>query len=197
MKERLTYFLIILILGLTSWGFEHEYSSQKQKAERLTQDFKAINGKLEYFTTQNGTIAARNQALQVKVNELSTVFPKAETELQNLDVKPKRLESYSESAMAQDKEIHTTIRDSVLKDSVHARSFSFHDDFYTIKGIAIGDSELLKIHSVDTIIQVVYHGKRIRPWLWIFSPRTLEQVISAKNPNTKIIFNKTIQIVKQ
>jgi len=197
MKEQLSYWLIILILGLLAWGFGYEYYRQRQKSERLTQDFQALNGKLVYFKTQNGTIAVRNQALQVKVNELSTVFPKAETELENLSVKPNRVETYSESAMQQDKEIHTAIRDSVLPDSIHARTFSYHDDFYSIKGVEIGDSQLVQIHSIDTIIQVVYHGKRIRPWLWIFSPRTLEQVISAKNPNTKIIFNKTIQIVKQ
>jgi hypothetical protein len=169
---------------------------QKQKSERLTGDFQAMNSKMVYYKTQNGTIAASNQALQVKVNELAIVYPKAETELTNLSVKPKRVQTYSESALVEDKEIHTTIRDSLLKDSVIAHTFSFHDDFYTVKGIQIGDSQLLKIHCIDTIIQVVYRGKRIRPWLWILSARTLQQVITAQNPNTAIVFNKTIQIVK-
>jgi hypothetical protein len=184
-------------MGFIAWAFGNEYYKQKKTSDRLLQNCKALNGSLDYYETQNGTIAAKNQALQVKVSELSSVFPKAETELANLSVKPKRVETYSESGVVQDKEIHATIRDSLLPDSSHAKSFSFRDDFYTIKGIQIGDSERININSIDTIIQVVYHGKRIRPWLWIFSPRTLEQVISAKNPNTKIIFNKTIQIVKQ
>jgi hypothetical protein len=197
MKERISYLLIIFILGFIAWAFGNEYYKQKKTSDRLLQNCKALNGSLDYYETQNGTIAAKNQALQVKVGELAAVFPKAETELENMDVKPKRVETYSESAMVQDKEIHATIRDSLLPDSIHAKSFSFRDAFYTIKGIQIGDSEKLNIHSIDTIIQVVYHGKRIRSWLWFFSPRTLEQVISAKNPNTRIIFNKTIQIVKQ
>jgi len=197
MKERISYLLIILILGFIAWAFGNEYYKQKETSDRLLQNCKALNGSLDYYETQNGTIAAKNQALQVKVSELAAVFPKAEKELANLDVKPKRVETYSESGLVQDKEIHATIRDSLLPDSIHAKNFSFHDAFYTIKGIQIGDSEKLNIHSIDTIIQVVYHGKRIRPWLWIFSSRTLEQVISAKNPNTSIVFNKTIQIVKQ
>jgi hypothetical protein len=196
MKERLSYFIIILFIGFIAWAYGNEYYKQKKTSDRLLQNFKAVNGSLEYYETQNGTIAARNQALQIKVTELSTVFPKAETELENLSIKPKRVENYSESAMMQDKEIQATIRDSLLPDSIHAKSFSFSDDFYSIKGLAIGDSQILKIHSIDTIIQVVYRGKRIRPWLWILSKRNLEQVISAKNPNFSIVYNKTIQITK-
>jgi len=196
MRERLSYFIIILFISFIAWAYGNEYYKQKKTSDRLLQNFKAVNGSLENYETQNGTIAARNQALQVMVSELSKVFPKAEKELENLKVKPNRVENYSESAIEQDKEIHTAIRDSILQDSIYAKSFSFHDDFYTIKGLAIGDSQRINIHSIDTIIQVVYRGKRIRPWLWILSKRTLEQVITAKNPNSRIIYNKTIQIVK-
>ena len=197
MRERLSYFIIILFVSFIAWAYGNEYYKQKKTSDRLLQNFKTVNGSLEIYETQNGTIAARNQALQIKVSELSKVFPKAEKELENLKVKTNRVENYSESAIEQNKEILTLVRDSLLQDSIHAKSFSFRDNFYTIKGLAIGDSQRINIHSIDTIIQVVYRGKRIRPWLWILSKRTLEQVITAKNPNTKIIYNKTIQIAKQ
>ena len=196
MKERLSYLLIIFIMGFIAWAYGNEYYKQKKTSDRLLQNCKALNGSLENYEMQNGKMAAKNQALQVKVSELSKVFPKAEKELENLKVKPNRVENYSESAIEQNKEINTAIRDSILQDSIHAKVFSFRDDFYTIKGLAIGDSQRINIHSIDTIIQVVYRGKRIRPWLWILSKRTLEQVITAKNPNSRIIYNKTIQIVK-
>jgi hypothetical protein len=197
MRERLSYFIIILFISFIAWAYGNEYYKQKKTADRLLQNCKALNGSLDYYETQNGTIAARNQALQIKVSELSKVFPKADKELVNLKVKPNRVENYSESVIEQNKEIRTAIRDSVLQDSIHAKSFSFHDNFYSIKGLAIGDSQRINIHSIDTIIQVVYRGKRIRPWLWILSKRTLEQVIIAKNPNSSIVYDKTIQIVKQ
>jgi len=196
MRERLSYFIIILFISFIAWAYGNEYYKQKKTSDRLLQNFKAVNGSLDYYETQKGTIAARNQALQVMVSELSKVFPKAEKELDNLKVKPNRVENYSESAIEQNKEIHTAIRDSLLQDSIHAKIFSFRDDFYTIKGIAICDTQRISIHSIDTIIQVVYRGKRIRPWLWILSRRTLEQVITAKNPNSSIVYNKTIQITK-
>ena len=197
MRERLSYFIIILFISFIAWAYGNEYYKQKKTSDRLLQNFKAVNGSLDYYETQKGTIAARNQALQVMVSELSKVFPKAEKELENLKVKPNRVENYTESAIEQNKEINTTIRDSLLPDSIHAKSFSYRDDFYTIKGLAIGDTQRISIHSIDTIIQVVYRGKRVRPWLWILSKRTLEQVITAKNPNSSIVYNKTIQIVKQ
>ena len=196
MSERLSYFIIILFISFIAWAYGNEYYKQKKTSDRLIQNFKAVNGSLENYETQNGAIATRNQALQIKVSELSKVFPKAEKELENLKVKPNRVENYSESTIEQNKEIHTAIRDSLLQDSIHAKIFSFRDDFYTIKGIAICDTQRISIHSIDTIIQVVYRGKRIRPWLWILSRRTLEQVITAKNPNSSIVYNKTIQITK-
>ena len=50
--------------------------------------------------------------------------------------------------------------------------------------------------QLDSLIQVVYRGKRKQPWLWLFSPRPLEQLIYNKNPNSKISYQKTIKLSK-
>jgi len=58
--------------------------------------------------------------------------------------------------------------------------------FIGVHGIAIGDTQRVVIASVDSLLQVVYRGERIHPWLWIFSKRKLQQAISSKNPNSRI-----------
>jgi len=59
------------------------------------------------------------------------------------------------------------------------------------------DTAQIKIQSTDTIIQVVSRtGPRLRPYLWIFSPRTLVQTIQSRNPSNKIIYLQTIKIKK-
>jgi hypothetical protein len=45
--------------------------------------------------------------------------------------------------------------------------------------------------------EVVYKGERIHPWIWFFSRRKLEQMITAKNPNSTILYNRTIQLSKR
>jgi hypothetical protein len=61
----------------------------------------------------------------------------------------------------------------------------------------LGDSQRLQIHSTDTLTQVVFKGERIRPWLWVFSPRKLQQRVSVSNPNATIKYSQFIQIQKQ
>jgi hypothetical protein len=74
--------------------------------------------------------------------------------------------------------------------------FEYADQWYRIKGLSQGGSQQLLIHSTDTLTQVVYKGERVKPWLWIFSPRKLQQRVSVSNPNSTIKYSQFIQIVK-
>ena len=80
---------------------------------------------------------------------------------------------------------------------MHVRVFSYKDQWYTIKGQAIGDTQHVQIQNTDTLVQVVYKGQRVKPWLWIFSPRKLEQRVSVSNPNANIKYAQVIQIQKR
>ena len=74
--------------------------------------------------------------------------------------------------------------------------FNYHDEFYTMSGIAVGDTQKVNIQSRDSLIQVVYRGKRYKPWLWIFSRRRLEQVVGSKNKNCRVEYSKTIKVIE-
>jgi len=180
-------------------GFEYAkmYYKEKRERERITESFQASQQTLTYYRTQNGQLAAKNQALQLRYNEVQQIFPKVLDEIRNLNIKPKYVTQYSETVVKQEKEIVTKLRDSLICDTVHAKVFNYQDSFYTVKGIAIGDSQKVHISSLDSLVQVVYKGNRMRPWLWVFSRRKMEQVITSKNPNSKILYNRTIQIVKK
>jgi hypothetical protein len=81
-------------------------------------------------------------------------------------------------------------------DTVQIRVFDYEDGYYSVHGQSWGDTQRVEVKSRDTLIQVVYKGRRERPELWIFSPRKLEQRLSLKNPNARIVYNKNIQIQK-
>ena len=68
--------------------------------------------------------------------------------------------------------------------------------FYNIEGIAIGSTQNVSIQSTDSLMQVVYKGKRKKPYLWFFSKRQLEQVITNKNPNSKLECIKFAALIK-
>ena len=127
---------------------------------------------------------------------MPNIYPEIIYEIKNLKVNPRRVEHFSETIIQQQKDIITKLKDSLIYDTVLVRVFNYHDEFYTIKGIAIGDTQKVHIESRDSLIQVVYKGERYKPWLWIFSKRKLEQVVSCKNTNSKVEYSRIIEFVQ-
>lgn len=197
MKEKLLSGLLFLFICFAGFEYAKMYYKEKRERERITESFRASAETLSHYRTRNGKLAAQNHALQLRYSEVQQIYPKVLEEIRNLNVRPKHVTQYSETVVKQEKEILTKLRDSLIRDTLHAKAFSYNDNFYTVKGIAIGDSQKVQITSLDSLIQVVYKGKRAHPWLWILSRRKLEQAITSRNPNSKILYNRTIQIVKK
>ena len=127
---------------------------------------------------------------------MPNIYPEIIYEIKNLKVNPRRVEHFSETIIQQQKDIITTLKDSLIYDTITVRVFNYHDEFYTIKGISIDDTQKVNIESKDSLIQVVYKGERYKPWLWIFSRRKLEQVVSCKNLNNKVEYSRIIEFVQ-
>jgi YD repeat-containing protein len=197
MKEKALSGFIFFFICFVGFEYAKMYYKEKRERERIAESFQASQQTLTYYRTQNGQLVAKNQTLQLRYNEVEQIFPKVLDEIRNLDIKPKHVTQYSETVVMQEKEIITKLRDSLICDTIHARVFNYQDSFYSVKGIAIGDSQKVHITSLDSLVQVVYKGKRIHPWMWFLSRRRLEQVITSKNPNSTILYNKTIQIVRK
>lgn len=189
--------LLFLFVCFVCYEYARMYYHEKHERDRITESFKASEQTLTYYRTQNGQLAAKNRTLQLRYNEVQQIFPKVLDEIRNLDIKPRHVTEYSETVVKSEKEIVTHLRDSIIQDTIRARVFNYRDSFYTVKGIAVGGSQKVQISSIDSLIQVVYKGKRLHPWLWIFSRRRIEQVITCKNPSNKIMYNRTIQITKR
>lgn len=187
--------LVIFFIG-TTWYMGKRYRQERNDRLRITQSFQASNQELEYYRTRNGELVANNQALVLKGEELKEVYPEILSEIRNLKIKPNRVNSYTETVIESEKQITTVLRDSIINDTIVVRTFNYRDDFYHVSGVARGDSQEVRIHSNDSLIQVVYKGERVRPWLWILSRRKLEQAITCKNPNAKVVYSKHIEIVK-
>ena len=89
------------------------------------------------------------------------------------------------------------LRDSVIHDTIPVKVFSYNDNFYNVHGIAHNSTQEVKINYQDTLVQVVFRGSRVKPWLWIFSPRKLQQRVTLKNPNAQITYSEFIQMQRR
>lgn len=180
---------LLLIVRLGHWMIH----LTKEK-NRLEKTLKLTVQELKQIKTKSGGQASENEVMQLRLKELGILYPRLLDEIKNLNISPKSAESISSTAYNTEKQITTVLRDSIIRDTIPVKVFSYKDNFFNVHGVAHDSTQEVKINYQDTLVQVVYKGKREKPWLWIFSPRKLMQRVTLKNPNAHITYSEFIQI---
>ena len=193
----LTYslWLNVVLFGLVMLA-SHKSNKSTAGYNRVIQANQLLNTELSNVLDINGRFVRQNQVLELKNKELEALIPELHKEIKALQVKPSRVESVSTSSFSSHTSVQTVLRDSTVFDTVLVKHFKYADEFYRIEGFSVNDTQHLNITYQDTLIQTVYRGKRKKPWLWIFSPRQLEQRVALKNPNATINYSQHIQILQ-
>jgi len=189
--------IVIIFLCLSLFFSYKKLYENSDEIKRLNLIIKDDNKQITYYKAKNGQLVANTNVLQLKYTELKQVLPSIINEIKNLKINPKHVLSYSESVIENKKNIITILKDSILHDTVNAKVFNYNDEFYSIYGIAINDTQRVNITSRDSLIQVIYKGERYKPYLWFFSKRKILQAITSKNPNSTVLYSKHIEIIKK
>jgi ribosome recycling factor len=191
--QRLIGLLIMLGAILLLWKSNQRLHADNQ---RLSSNIKTLGAELSMVKTKSGQLAAQSDLLVLQTRELKKLFPKEVKQIENLGVKVNKTTQYSTTVVETKTNVITTLRDSLIFDTVQVRVFDYQDQWYQIHGISEKDTQRLVIKSMDTLTQVLFYGERQKPWLWFFSPRKLQQRVSVTNPNATIKYSQTIQIQK-
>lgn len=191
--QRLIGLLVVLGAITLLWK-----SNQRLHADnkRLSSNIKTLGAELSMVKTKSGQLAAQSDLLVLQTKELKKLFPKEVKQIENLGVKVNKTTQYSTTVVETKTNVLTTLRDSLIFDTVQVRVFDYQDQWYQIRGVIEKDTQRLVIKSMDTLTQVLYYGERQKPWLWFFSPRKLQQRVSVTNPNATIKYSQTLQIQK-
>lgn len=184
--------MLLTLMGM-AWKLNVELRADNR---RMAENVQGVSEALQGFQTADRRIGVQNGLIAMKLEELSVLYPSLQSEIENLKVKPQRVVQIQGTHTESEKVITTLLRDSVILDTVQIRVFDYEDGYYTVNGQSWGDTQRVEVKSRDTLVQVVFKGKREKPVLWIFSPRKLEQRLVLKNPNARIVYNKNIQIQK-
>ena len=198
MKTKILVILAFIIIALSSvsYGVFKLYLKEKKDNNRLSKNISSLNENLTYYKSRNGHLVGKNSVLVFRLSEFKSSFSDLAEQIEDLRINVNRISSVSNTVIESEKHITTTLKDSIINDTIIAKIFRYNDTFYNIKGLAIGSTQTVTIQSTDSILQVVYKGKRRKPYLWFLSKRQLEQVITNKNPNSKITYSKHIEITK-
>lgn len=188
---------LILILATIIFLMGKRITVLSQDNNRLENNIATFKQNITEFKSVDGKTVYQNEAMELRIKELSLLYPQLLEEVRNLKVKPSRLKSISENGIANHTTIKSILTDSTGKDSISYKYFNYNDGWYNVTGFAALDTQHLNITSVDTLVQIVYKGDRERPWLWIFSRRKLMQRVSLKNPSARINYTQYIKIQKR
>lgn len=195
---------IIVCIAISILNYCIAYKQKREAAQLETNikagyesGFKIVN----YYKAKNGQLVAKNAVLQYTAAQLkNNISDEISALLKNLSIKPARVNLVSTNVLETEKHIITTLKDTIIFDTVKISCFNYSDRFYNINGYSYNGKEFIKIHSTDSITQVIYKGDRYnkrgkkRPQLFFWCPRRLEQVITTANPDNKIIYSKTVFI---
>ena len=185
---------IIVVLGAALKITIGNWYAEKTEKNRIYEAFAANQQIQERIETLDGRLAAQSKVIALQSKELEELYPAMHREIENLKVKVGRVQTASQTVFHSENQITTTLRDSIVFDTLHVKVFDYKDDYLTVNGITLKDTQRLSIAIHDTLVQVVYKGRRKRPYLWLLSKRQLEQRVSLKNTNAAIEYSKVIQV---
>ena len=180
----------LLILGFNQCEML-DYELENKKLKRAKAD---LHLELNQLNDRNGNLMYQNKLLRLSNVELEVLLPGLKQEIERLNIELKRTQEVSRTHFVVDTIFHTVLRDSIVQDSLLAQSVYYNDHYFKLQGLILGDAASWKLSYEDTLVQVVFRGKRIHPWLWILSRRQLMQRIQLKNPQAQIHYSEIIQI---
>lgn len=181
----------VIVTAVAAWGGKFLF----EELSRVKGNNSALLGQVERFRTEADQAAASVQVLRLKVGEYEELMAADAEKIRRMGIKIKRLESASKSVTATQVEATAPLRDTVvIRDSMRMdslRIFRWSDHWTSVEGLIARDSVVCRVHSVDTLHQVVHRIPR-KFLFFRFGTKALRQQIVSSNPHTTVIYTEYI-----
>lgn len=171
------------------------YIREQSKSKRLLYNLIAARDNSKTFTTRDGHQASKLISQNLTAPELKKINPEVISQLKNLYIPPRLVQSYTQSTQTMQATISAPVEtqfiaspDSTptLPDSIKVQRFSFADKWISISGIVDPDTAKIKVLATDTIFTAIYKGERRHPWAWLLSKRQYTAAATNRSPYIKI-----------
>lgn len=195
MKATAQTVIIWLFLVFVAGSSLNLYFKANSRANRMENNLKIANEKAEQFKTKDGHNAAKLKAQELTISELRRINPQVISQLKNLYIAPRLVQSYTESTQTMQAEVKATVKDSIpertgtnpdAREPEKIKVLKYRDKWISISGVLDPDTAKIKVLAVDTIFTAVYKGERRHPWAWILSRRQYTAAATNRSPYIKI-----------
>lgn len=194
---RIAVVVVIIIAFFLVWSI---YRSERRERLRLEANQHALLTDVEFYRTRDSLSAASVERLTLTNREFREHAGELEKTVADLQLKVRRLQSVSRTAVTTERIIETVVRDTVIvRDSLRAdtvRSVSFSDPWLTFGGTLLRDRFTGRIESRDTLIQMVHRVPR-RFWFIRWGTKAIRQEVTTRNPYSRITYTEYIELKRR
>ena len=168
--------------------------------DRLADNQRTLMDKAEYYRTSDSLSAASVERLTLTNGELKRNCGDLVAVAEKLNIKLKRIQSTSTTAIGSEYRIKTVLRDSlVVRDSLildTLKFITFEDAWLTFAAsTANGKNFDTRIETRDTLVQIVHRVPR-KFWFFRWGCKAIRQEVLSKNPYSRITFTEYIEVEK-
>jgi hypothetical protein len=196
LKYTLVALLIIMAFLLTAYN-----SRLRKENSRLGDNQRALFDSVTHYKTRAGLSAASVEKLTLTKSELQRYNSELAETVADLNIKLKRAQSVSRTAIKTQYDIHTVVKDSIIyhvRDSMTitfdtVRCVDYRDAWLNLRGCYHNSQADFNITVRDTIVQVVHRIPK-RFLFFRFGCKAIRQEVVTKNPHTEISYTEYIEI---
>jgi MFS superfamily sulfate permease-like transporter len=196
--KKLGTITVIILVGIIVSLF-YIINQINEERVRLLSNQRSLLTKVTYYRTQDSLSAASVERLEANKREMELYQSDLVKEIENLNIKLKRVRAASTTGTETKVEIKTVIKDSIVyvqgtMDTVPCIKFS--DPYISLEGCLFNGEFSGLIVSRDTLVQVVHRVPR--QWLFFkWGTKGIRQEIMSKNPHTEITYAEYIELKKR
>ena len=188
-------FIIVILTGSLVISVRSCHGIREDR-NRLSDNQRTLLSNVEYYRTKDSLSAASVERLTLSNREFTRYCDDLEKQVKDLNLKVRRLQSVSQTAIETKYVIKTVTRDSIIPGRMDTlRCIDFRNDYLTLSGCVDREYFSGLIESRDTLVQIVHRVPR--KFLFIrWGTKAIRQEVISKNPYSKITYSRYIELRK-
>lgn len=195
---RIAVIIVVIAVFLLLWRI---YRLEHDERQRLEANQRSLMTDVEYYRTRDSLSAAGVERLTLTNREFRRHAEELERSVEDLQLKLRRLQSASRTAVTTAYPVETQLRDTViLRDTLNVRDtvslLQFENPWLTLDGILEDNIFRGRIESRDTLVQLIHRVPR-RLWFIRLGTKAIRQEVSTRNPYSRITFTEYIELKRK
>ena len=177
------------------------YRSEVRDRRRLEANQRSLLTDVEYYRTRDSLSAAGVERLTLTNREFRRHAEELERTVEALQLKVRRLQSASRTAVTTAYPVEARLRDTVIvRDTLAVADtlsrLHYVNPWVTLDGVVAGDLFRGRIESRDTLIQVVHRIPR-KFWFIRWGTKAVRQEVTTRNPYSRITYTEYIELKRR